>query len=450
MNLKINFAKKLVLAGLLTLGVGLTSCRSDKDIFDKSPEVRLDEAQNEVLKLLHGSEHGWVLQSQAGEKARFGGFLLTLKFNDKGEVLVGNDLLREQGTNDILFAKSLYKIGGDRAATLRFDTFNEVLHYFSRPDIRGGGGPGKGYESDFNFLIQKIHDDKKTIDLIGEKRRTMARLVKLEMPMAEYIAKVLEMRVVMPNYEAQSDKQKLGFTVELEGKTYTFMPKARGIDTYVVSAEGVKEFEMSFWHTAQGISFAQPVAGVTGLVYNADTKEVTTNTGVKIVELEDKALALYKTFVGTYKLEYTYTVNQQGQKRQGSVDITLELNPDVTYGYKVGGLGFRAVARFNRDTQTPEFHWQEIKGLDLNQDVEAVYWGPLQGDSNLLPHEAAGMYFAPIEGSNPAEYVLKGNRATPESDRFAFLVKYKDGKWVLARLSQSLPAIMEKMKVTRK
>ncbi|MDO4691442.1 MAG: DUF4302 domain-containing protein [Porphyromonadaceae bacterium] len=447
MNLKINFAKKLILSGLFALGMGLTGCRSDKDIFDKSPEVRLDEAQSKVLGLLYGSEHGWALEFQAGENARFGGFLVVLKFNDKGEVLAASDLLRKQGSADPFFSKSLYSIGGDRAATLRFDTFNEVLHFFSRPDTRGGGGPGKGYESDFNFLIQKIHDGEKTIDLIGEKRRTTARLVKLELPMADYIAKVLEMRKVMPNYEAQSEKQKLGFTAELDGKTYTFMPKAMGNDTYVISAEGIKEFEVSFWHTDRGIRFAQPVGGAAELIYNSDTKEIKTDTGAKITELEDPSIVLYKSFVGAYKMEYVFTKNQQGEKDQGSIDISLEENPDVLYGYKIKGLGFDAVARFNRDSKTPEFHWQELHGFNLEPDDEALYWGPLQGN-NLIPHESAGMYFSLVKDSKPAQYTLKGNKVAPESNRFGFLVKSKKNTWGLIRVGK-LPAVMENIKLTR-
>jgi hypothetical protein len=50
---------------------------------------------------------------------------------------------------------------------LSFDEYNDIFHFFSDPSYDIGGGPGKGLEGDFEFLILKATAD--TVKLKGRK-----------------------------------------------------------------------------------------------------------------------------------------------------------------------------------------------------------------------------------------------------------------------------------------
>lgn len=450
MNIKGNLIKGLALSAMLLLGMGFVGCREEKGIFDKTPEQRLLDTESEVVKLLTSSEHGWALQFIAGENERFGGFTWVMKFNDKGEVLASSELQMSPATMTPRFYKSLYSVGRDRSATLNFNTFNDAIHQFSRPDVGHAGGPGKGYESDFNFLIQGIKEDGRIIELLGEKYRAVARLVRLEKPMSQYLEEILAMRAHMPNEITQVPKKMHGFSIEIDGKAYKIYPHA-DYAYYIVSAEGEESYNVPFWYTDRGVLLSRPIGSVTEFLYDAQSDLVRANTGKQIEELPDEAFVTFKSFEGTYFMEFEYEDRKLQQTMNGSLTLGFKENPDKVWHYTLSGLRFKAEARFNRRTMTPEFFWQELDGIKFGPEdkITNAYWGPMSSEGAFWTTERAGMYFRPIKGSDPQAYMLQGNHFTPEANCLTGFVKFENGKYGLGQFDENLPAIITKIKLTR-
>lgn len=455
MNAKINLIKGLALSGMLMLGVGLTSCREDKGVFDKSPEVRLAENRSELIKTLTSSEHGWALQLIAGENGRFGGFTCVMRFNDKGEVLASNEFGIDEETQKLDFVKSLYSIGNDRSSTLQFNTFNRYIHIFSRPNLNAGAGPGKGLEADFNFLIQGVKEDGRVIELIGEKRRTVGRLVRLHKPAEQYIKELNAMKEFMPNEENQEAKRSNGVRFAHDGKTYNLYPGEGFYALFKVEVEGEKEYIVPFWYTDKGLHLSRPIAGATEFIYDAATKSISTNTGIQLQDIiDEEAYAVYKQFLGRYRMEFDHPIDRDGNMGPGSLMVEFTEFKEKPWVYNMDGLpvDYKLKAFFNPKTRLPELRWQQLEGFTPPQvggDAVDFFWGPLQGESSLNTSPKSGMTFKLVVGSNPETYVLKGNSATPESDRFACLGRNAKGEWSLQSFRREFPYLMINIKFVR-
>lgn len=452
MNIKVNMIKGLVLSAMLVLTTGLVGCREDKPIFDKTPDERLLDTENRVVSLLASGEHGWALQLLAGENARYGGFTCVMKFNDKGEVLASSELEMERKTKSLRYFKSLYSIARDRSTTIQFNTFNEAIHKFSSPNVGFGAGPGKGLEADFNFLIQKVSEDGNLIELIGEKRRTPARLVRLTKPADQYINEMNEMKKVMPNEATQGGKKMNGFSIDIDKKVYTFYPHSGEYSLYKVTVQGEKDYDLAYWYTDQGVRLSKPVGGVVELIYDAATKTIRTNTGAEVKELSDEVTyEFFQKFIGRYRMEFEYTDPKSKERKKGKINLQLTEKKEKAWTYNILGLAFAAEMAFNRGRRVPELRWQEIQGLRWNSNkVIASFWGPIQGGS-LMEDERVGMYFDFVVGSDPEVFVLKGNSFAPESDTMATLVKLDDPEspWSVATFDENLPYLIEKVKFVR-
>jgi hypothetical protein len=163
--------KKYILFIAICCGI-LQSCVKNADpIFDESPSERLTAQLNEFKALLVSNTGGWLVEYYPESGRSYGGFNLYFKFND-GSVTV--KAIESDVNPNVTEATSLYSFGEDMGPTINFDTYNPVLNYFSDPALPVGGGEGKGYQGDYEFIY--ISGNEQEIILNGKKTKNIIRM----------------------------------------------------------------------------------------------------------------------------------------------------------------------------------------------------------------------------------------------------------------------------------
>lgn len=171
---------------LLSAVAGLSSCNNEEDdLFDSSAATRLQEAKTTYASRLAAATNGWLMEyyPTTGSDALSGrSYDLLTTFNADGSVLVETNLLP---TADQKLQKgyqsdtSLWQINADQGAVLSFDSYNKVLHQFSNPGLVEGMS-GKGYEGDYEFVIDSLDENADMAMLRGKKRNVVIRLTRID------------------------------------------------------------------------------------------------------------------------------------------------------------------------------------------------------------------------------------------------------------------------------
>ena len=150
---------RLYMQLFLLLGIcALVSCRTEiDDYFDSSASQRIE---NEILKyreLLSSPQYGWAMEYfPGGTNQAFGGYALAVSFSRDGYATFLSSLSDDVGKS----VTSLYSLKKDMGATLNFDTYNELFHYFSDSDISDGDGQGKGLLGDYEFILHSATESE--------------------------------------------------------------------------------------------------------------------------------------------------------------------------------------------------------------------------------------------------------------------------------------------------
>lgn len=172
--------KYLISALLLGSMVGFGSCKNEEnDIFDASAAQRLDEYKKQYSADLTAEGGKWLMEYFANEEER--GYAFVMTFNSDGSVKVSgqNVWFDNAYRSDV----SMWQIIADNGPVLSFNTYNTVLHEFSRPEnLLGPEAPinpdsdkdidelGEGHAGDYEFVIIGLSEDGKTMHLTGKKR----------------------------------------------------------------------------------------------------------------------------------------------------------------------------------------------------------------------------------------------------------------------------------------
>jgi hypothetical protein len=162
----------------------LQSCLKDQeDTFDKSSSLRSQEYMENAKKTLVGSQYGWVFEYYPESSQIYGGYTYTLKFSDeKVTVMAEQDL--NDGNNSVT---TYYSIKNDFGPVLSFDTYNELIHFFSTPSRQ----MYQAYQGDFEFVIDSVGAD--AIKVHGKRSQNVMYLYKLTEPAETYLAKLNQM-----------------------------------------------------------------------------------------------------------------------------------------------------------------------------------------------------------------------------------------------------------------
>ena len=161
--------KKIFLYITILAGVfSMSSCLQDTDSkFDDSALVRVKEALIEYNEVLQGATNGWSMEYYPGPNRMWGGFNLLVKFEENNKVSMqsflgimphnnASETILEQ---DKVYNSSYSMLMGD-GPMISFDTFNDILHYFSEPKTTVGEGQARGYRGDYEFNLYEVSKEK--------------------------------------------------------------------------------------------------------------------------------------------------------------------------------------------------------------------------------------------------------------------------------------------------
>ena len=149
----------------------VASCKRDDDnVFDKSPDERINETLKTYQAALTSSPYGWngSLHTSDGTLYRF-----YFNFTDSNRVQMLGDF---DSTSGSVLKESSYRLKALQQPCLIFDTYS-YLHVLSDPDGSvNGGQDGVGLKADFEFAIDSVAAD--SISLIGRVNNSILTITK--------------------------------------------------------------------------------------------------------------------------------------------------------------------------------------------------------------------------------------------------------------------------------
>ena len=344
---------RLYIQLFLLLGIcALVSCRTEiDDYFDSSASQRIE---NEILKyreLLSSPQYGWAMEYfPGGTNQAFGGYALAVSFSQDGYATFLSSLSDDVGKS----VTSLYSLKKDMGATLNFDTYNELFHYFSDSDISDGDGQGKGLLGDYEFILHSATESE--IVMYGKKHGSAIHMYALQEPAEAYLQKAKENRMSYQNIAA---------VCGLKG-TFAGKPVTGDVITsqYFMLTQGDKQTKFSFMFTDKGVRLYAPIEldgqRVEKLVWNADEKTFSSPDGTTRLELIADPLGLREEqLLGEYALSYT------GKK----TDVSISKQPNG--GILMKGLPFDVRLTYNSKKGALELNSQQLK---TSPDIRLAIW----------------------------------------------------------------------------
>lgn len=303
--------------GLLSLLL-LPSCLKDqRDLFQESSAVRLQQRLDSVATYLAAAPQGWRMEYFIGnvEQDR-GGRNLSLEFNGEDNSV----RVRSEEHRDSSFV-SLYKLAEDDGPVLSFDSFNPLLHKYAVPsssyyEARGG---------DFDFLIIRFNENE--VELKGKRSGKTCRLYRLEEPAEDFINRMYD---VDRSFYVSSFTGTIGGTpvtgeIDVRNRQFTVTEVLEDED-----AEARTE-TLPYILTEKGLQFYKPTEFLGSTLDRMDYHPADTSFSAGSVTLKGYIPAdwlPYSFFAGTYIFTHD----------GGS--ISIELTPEGTEEeyYRVKGL----------------------------------------------------------------------------------------------------------------
>lgn len=365
-----------VIAGLLQ------SCTNEvDDIFDASAQQRMNEEIRACKALLVSPELGWKLDYYPESNQKYGGYAFTLKF-DEQKVTVASEITEDYA----LTASSYYSLKSDMGPTLNFDTYNNILHYLADPGVNAGGGTGKGYEGDYEFVI--ISHNENEIILKGKKTKNIMKMTRLEESSLSYLTSVRKIRdsmmgiIGIAGYDGQINGQKVSIT----------LPSDRRMNIQIGTEELIKT---GYIYTPTGIQFYQPIeiAGkeLTGINWSVDQKTLVSEDGA-MTPIDDPVYKSYERYLGEYTMNYSYG----NANREIPIKVALyQFNPSQKT-YVVEGLPFPLILQYNVDLDCMEFLTYTSGGVYFAVweviGKGSLSWGAGLGMIAMLKEETENVY----------------------------------------------------------
>ncbi|MFN0293705.1 DUF4302 domain-containing protein [Pedobacter helvus] len=164
---------------LFTALIALASCKkSNVEIFDERPEVRMSMSLAEVRTALLGAPNGWIatMPTSAG-----GGYGFYMQFDASENVTMYSDLgvANSPSTTTLDYVTPLtstYRLKAVLGVELIFDTFNYTSYLVDPMPSVFGGAAATGYKSDIEFLFTRATTD--SLIFTGKKYRQVMAMVK--------------------------------------------------------------------------------------------------------------------------------------------------------------------------------------------------------------------------------------------------------------------------------
>ena len=243
--MRIKYFLRISLAAALLAGAA--SCQKDSArIFDDSSAVRMKENLSDVAKVLTSPQYGWYLEYFLKESltgATTGGYSMLLKF-EGNQVTAWGDAAGSPKSYT-----SLYKLTTDDGPILSFDSYNEVIHYFSTPSGNGTNyigqtGHYRGLGGDFEFLIMDAKPE--CVVLKGKRCGINMRMYPLTQEPSKAISRIIDVSkdIYVSSFITPDKTFKADFDLEKRHVAFSAVTEEGDVallDTpYMYSEDGVR------------------------------------------------------------------------------------------------------------------------------------------------------------------------------------------------------------------
>lgn len=411
--MKLNIIKQSLFAGLAVLSlVAMPACRqTDKEIFDKGVNQRVDDAAKALLKRLADAPEGWILEYIPGKEQKYGGYYIGLKFSAKGEVLATTEELADPTK----WVKSEFTIGKDKNLSINFDTYNEALHRYTTPDTRLGGGQGTGFEGDHEFNIAEYVSDD-VIKLRGKRTGGYMYLYKAKEPIDQTIASILALKAKAYSRSSMFVNYQDKLVGNLGGKEQYVGLNKDGLNVLTVETKGEAEAQtISYFYTATGIKLVKPLEGITELTWNDTEKRYETANGQTLTARIDPAYDKYARYLGNYTFTYA------NGRTPSSVNV--EFVKDGFRRYRIVGHLFDFYATYNAETDAFEITNHVIgRTADNRHNIVLSVWDTNAGYLIWSVPTSIALVSKLVDGSNPEQYTMHDNAVWRERVANAFIL----------------------------
>lgn len=388
---------KLFIATLLAFStLALQSCLKDQeDIFDESSSQRMQATLDNAKAALTSSPNGWIFDYYPDRNLSYGGFVYTVKFDDKN-VSVRCELAPD------LEETSTYKLSSDNGPILSFDSYNTLMHYFATPS----SGEYQAKDGDFEFMIMNVTED--LITLRGNRTGNTMYLHRLNEDPEAYVKAAA---IINETNVLQSAKGTIGANaITCKNNVLThYMEFFLGGN----NAQSVGEYYVS---SPTGIRFKNPImvngATITELNYAFDrpnksgsyTGEDSNGNTIEISGILPASYSFIDEFEGSFTFSYA----------GGAKNLKCTLVPDKDNGVIViSGLNnnYDLIATFNKALGCMELCGQVVAVTSDNSQI--LFMGGTS--SSFYANSAVGFYFIK-NPQNPTHYEIMPN-SNPTSSK---------------------------------
>lgn len=179
----------LKITTILLAVLSFAACTNEEDnVFSESAANRLTLSMGEYSDLLKSSENGWAMQFFPSE-LEMGGIAMTAKFDGSEVELRSENSISYNGQSVKTGTpvQSMYSVKSEQGVILTFNTYNVLLHYYSQPK---NPDDVDGYASDYEFVFQRVSENRDSIFFKGKKYGNEMTLVKLNGDAEKYISNV--------------------------------------------------------------------------------------------------------------------------------------------------------------------------------------------------------------------------------------------------------------------
>lgn len=362
--------KKILYIACMLVVALMQACTNEvDDLFDKPAQERMNEEIKACRALLASSELGWTLDYYPSANQSYGGYAMTVKF-DETHVTAASEITGDPK----LTLTSLYSIKSDMGPTLNFDSYNEILHYFADPDNEAGAGTGKGYEGDYEFVIQSRSENE--IILQGKKTKNIMKMTRLTESSEDYLASVMA-----TEEKISAAVGRLGYTGQLNGLDVSIsIPSDRRIS---IQVDNESVATTAFMYTAEGIRFYEPLMvggmAISTLQWSDKDNTYVSDDGI-FTPVLDPAYSKYVRFFGDYTMAYN---NGEANKSVPIKLTSLKYNASEK-SYNLEGLPFPLIVHYNVSKDC-----MEILSYKMKECFVAMW--EVNGEGNLAAGPGIGM-----------------------------------------------------------
>lgn len=399
--------KKIIYMACL-MGIGLLqSCTNEvDDLFNASAQQRMNEELKACRALLVSSEEGWTLDYYPSAKQAYGGYAMTVKF-DETHVTAASEITADPAAA----VSSLYSLKSDMGPTLNFDTYNKILHHFADPDNSGGAGLGKGYEGDYEFVIQS-HSENEII-LKGKKTKNLMKMTRLTGSSQNYLAPIRATEA-----KIESVVGVLGYTGKMNGQNVSItIPSVRRMSIQVGDESLIAT---GFMYIADGIRFYQPVRigdkDIASLKWSEAKQTFFSDDGA-FSPIPDPVYPKYRRFLGEYTMKYQYGETP----REIPIELKMLKYSTSEKAYVVEGLPFPLKVFYNVGKDC-----MEILTYDTGKCYVSV-WEVI--NEGYLSHSKGLGMIAPLKEGTDNVYEFVDNGAWGSSIARAIILYGTSGEY---------------------